>query len=100
MITEKSQTETPKGTQSSTLKARLRKQYPNLYGNSKIVTEEEKKYNANAPCAFFDGMYSYFNLNQEAFHAKFPGMKWNGPCVLLLSHRLTTSPTISTWPGP
>lgn len=40
------------------------------------------KYNG-APCAFFDGIHDYFNLNEEAYHAKFPGQKWNGPCAEL-----------------
>ena len=34
-----------------------------------------------APCAFFDGMYDYFNLNAEAWKAKNPGAAWNGPCA-------------------
>jgi hypothetical protein len=34
-----------------------------------------------APCAFFDGIHDYFNLNEEAFKAKNPGMHWNGPCA-------------------
>jgi len=38
------------------------------------------KYNA-APCAFFDGMHDYFNLNEVAWKAKFSGQNWNGPCA-------------------
>jgi hypothetical protein len=34
-----------------------------------------------APCAFFDGVHDYFNLNEQAFKAKNPGMHWNGPCA-------------------
>lgn len=41
---------------------------------------EKPKFNG-APCAFFDGIYYYFNTNEEQFHAKFTGMEWNGPCV-------------------
>lgn len=41
-----------------------------------------KKYNG-APCAYFDGVFDYFNKNQEAYHAKFTGQKWNGPCVII-----------------
>lgn len=29
-----------------------------------------RKFNG-APCAFFDGMFSYFNLNSHDYHAKF-----------------------------
>lgn len=38
-----------------------------------------KKFNG-APCAYFDGVFNYFNLNEEAYHAK--KHKWNGPCVI------------------
>lgn len=41
---------------------------------------EKPKFNG-APCAYFDGIYDYFNKNEEQFHAKFKGMVWNGPCV-------------------
>lgn len=41
---------------------------------------ETPKFNG-APCAYFDGIYDYFNTNEEQFHAKFKGMVWNGPCV-------------------
>lgn len=34
-----------------------------------------------APCAYFDGIYDYFNLNGQAYHAKVPGMTWKGPCT-------------------
>lgn len=34
-----------------------------------------------APCAYFDGVFDYFNLNEESYHGKFTGQKWNGPCV-------------------
>lgn len=34
-----------------------------------------------APCAFFDGIHDYFNLNEQAYKAKIPGMEWNGPCA-------------------
>lgn len=37
-----------------------------------------KKFNG-APCAYFDGVFNYFNLNEEAYHAK--KHKWNGPCA-------------------
>jgi len=38
------------------------------------------KYN-DPLCAYFDGVHSYFNLNEEAFHAAFKGQLWNGPCA-------------------
>lgn len=34
-----------------------------------------------APCAYFDGVYDYFNINEVAYHAKFSQQKWNGPCA-------------------
>lgn len=34
-----------------------------------------------APCAYFDGISNYFNLNEEEYHAKFRAQKWNGPCA-------------------
>ncbi len=37
--------------------------------------------NSDAPCAYFDGVYNYFNLNNAAFHAKWPSQQWNGPCA-------------------
>lgn len=56
-----------------------------MYGKNplldKKIDEQEKKYNGNAPCAFFDGMYSYFNTNADAYHSKWKGMTWNGPCA-------------------
>lgn len=36
---------------------------------------------SSAPCAYFDGVFNYFNLNNAAYRAKFPTMKWNGPCA-------------------
>lgn len=41
---------------------------------------QSARYNA-APCAYFDGVFDYFNQNEEAYHVKWSGMKWNGPCV-------------------
>ena len=46
--------------------------------------EVPKKFNG-APCAYFDGVFDYFNINEVAYHAKFDGMKWNGPCVISYS---------------
>jgi hypothetical protein len=48
--------------------------------------DEIKKISGNpgfngAPCAYFDGMFNYFNLNEVDFRAKFPNQRWNGPCV-------------------
>lgn len=41
-----------------------------------------QKYNG-APCAYFDGVYNYFNINANAYHRAFPSQIWNGPCVIL-----------------
>lgn len=43
----------------------------------------EMKYNG-APCAYFDGMFNYFNIHEKEYRAKFPNQLWNGPCVNLL----------------
>ena len=48
----------------------------------------------SAPCIYLDGIHSYFTTNRQAFHAKFPSMEFNGPCVTPVSLRLTTSPTM------
>ena len=55
-------------------------------------------YNA-APCSYFDGLYDYFNLNADAYHAAWAGQKWNGPCVHIYLHRqLLTTMSISRAP--
>ena len=43
--------------------------------------KKKKSFN-DTPCAYFDGMYEYFNAHAQEFHAE-AGMKWNGPCVHL-----------------
>ncbi len=45
------------------------------------------KYNG-APCAYFDGMFKYFNNreNMKAYNIKFPDQKWNGPCVQYIQY--------------
>ena len=53
--------------------------------NSKVKNPNKRadvdKFNG-APCAYFDGIFDYFNLNEKEFHAKDPNMKWNGPCAV------------------
>ena len=47
------------------------------------IDEGSRKFNG-APCAYFDGLYQYFNINYQAYHAKgreSEKMKWNGPCA-------------------
>lgn len=39
-----------------------------------------------APCAYFDGVFNYFNINEVAYHAKVTGQKWNGPCVQYIAN--------------
>lgn len=34
-----------------------------------------------APCAYFAGISSYFDSNEEEYHAKFRSQKWQGPCA-------------------
>jgi len=41
-----------------------------------------------APCSYFDGLYDYFNQNEQAYHAAWSGQKWNGPCVKVNLFRL------------
>lgn len=36
-----------------------------------------------APCLYFDGVYNYFNIHDIEYKAKWSGMNWNGPCVIL-----------------
>ena len=50
-----------------------------------------------APCAYFDGIFDYFNLNEEAYHAKFKGQKWNGPCVEDIRYRIDTAGSIASY---
>ena len=48
-----------------------------------------------APCAYFDGMYQYFNAHVEDFHGE-TGMKWNGPCAEDISAKYVMDITGST----
>lgn len=43
---------------------------------------EEYKYGGSAPCLYLDGVHQYFTAYREEYHAKFPNMEWNGPCVV------------------
>jgi hypothetical protein len=47
---------------------------------SQVMGQKNTTFNG-APCAYLDGIYDYFNKNEDQFHAKFKGMVWNGPCV-------------------
>lgn len=70
--------------QTSVLKEKLRAQFPDLYSKNYVRGNpllESSKYNGNAPCAYFDGISDYFNINAEAYKAKWKGMNWNGPCA-------------------
>ena len=50
--------------------------------DSSFTIKKNSKFNG-APCAYFDGIYEYFNAHGEEFHAE-AGMKWNGPCVYFI----------------
>lgn len=50
-----------------------------------------------APCAFFDGIHDYFNLNDEAFKAKFPGQQWNGPCAENITYNIDPSGSMASY---
>jgi hypothetical protein len=39
------------------------------------------KDNQGPPCGYFDGVFNYFNLHTEDFHARFKDQVWNGPCA-------------------
>lgn len=72
-----------------------------MYGKNplldKKIDEQEKKYNGNAPCAFFDGMYSYFNTNADAYHSKWKGMTWNGPCAQNISYNIDIKGSMTSY---
>ncbi len=62
----------------------------NVEGQSSIlrnIISNKGKYDAEAagnngaPCAYFDGLSSYFNTHVKEYHGD-DGMKWNGPCVI------------------
>ena len=53
--------------------------------NSKNNAHEESGKFNGAPCAYFDGLYQYFNIHATTFHAA-EGKKWNGPCVNILNN--------------
>lgn len=46
---------------------------------AKAKKEQKPRFNG-APCAYFDGVFNYFNLNSAEFHARSTDMKWLGPC--------------------
>jgi hypothetical protein len=56
----------------------------------KIETSEDEPHKLKfdgVPCAYFDGMYQYFNIHYEEYHAKERAgfkNKWDGPCVIIL----------------
>jgi hypothetical protein len=59
-------------------------------------TPPTNKFNG-APCAFFDGIHDYFNLNEVEFKAKFPGMEWNGPCAENITYNIDPSGSMSSY---
>jgi serine carboxypeptidase-like clade 2 len=54
------------------------------------------RYNG-APCAFFDGIHDYFNLNEVEFKAKFPGQRWNGPCAENITYNINPSGSMGSY---
>ena len=63
---------------------------------AKAKGEEQKKFNG-APCAYFDGVFDYFNINEQAYHAKFEGMKWNGPCASNVSYHIDLAGSMASY---
>jgi hypothetical protein len=62
----------------------------------------KRKYNfrdgdSSAPCAFFDGVFNYFNLNGKAYHAKFDDMQWNGPCADNITYNADADGSIESY---
>jgi len=58
--------------------------------------QPRKKFNG-APCAYFDGVFDYFNLNEVAYHAKWSGMKWNGPCAENISYTIDLAGSMASY---
>ena len=87
--------------QSAVLRGQLKKQFPDLYGKNPLLdnprVSANSKYNANAPCAFFDGVFAYFNLSSDAYHAKFKGMTWNGPCAENISYSIDLKGSMASY---
>lgn len=90
--------------QSTTLQERLEDNFPHLYGKNSFLKAQQKrrlgsgnKYNGNAPCAFFDGLYSYFNTHSDLFYAKWKGMTWNGPCAENISYTMDLAGSMASY---
>jgi hypothetical protein len=56
----------------------------------------KKNFNG-APCAYFDGVLNYFGSNEEAYHAKFPNMKWNGPCAENITYTIDSKGSLASY---
>jgi hypothetical protein len=54
---------------------------------SKARNQQPPKRFNGAPCAYFDGIFDYFNLNEIAYHAK-NSTKWNGPCAENINYNI------------
>lgn len=54
------------------------------------------KYNG-APCAYFDGVFNYFNSNEVAYHSKFKDQKWNGPCAENMTYTVDMAGSIQAY---
>ena len=83
------------------MKDRLKRQFPSLYGKNTLLNNpglpSGKRYNGDAPCAFFDGVFAYFNLNSEAYNAKFKGMTWNGPCAENITYSIDLKGSMASY---
>ena len=80
----------------------MRRQYLSQEG---ILTKLKKQFSPGptppsyngAPCAFFDGIHDYFNLNEIPFKAKFPGQRWNGPCAENITYNIDPSGSMGSY---
>lgn len=50
-----------------------------------------------APCAYFDGVFDYFNLNRKEYNAKFDGMTWNGPCAENITYHIDLAGSMAAY---
>jgi hypothetical protein len=50
-----------------------------------------------APCAYFDGVFDYFNLHDKEYHSKWAGQVWNGPCASNVTYHIDEAGSIQSY---
>ena len=63
---------------------------------AKARGEQKAKFNG-APCAYFDGLFNYFNSNAEAYHAQNASRTWNGPCASEIKYDIDMKGSIAQY---